>query len=286
MSTSPWPPAGRLVAIDPGRTAEDMEPRAAAQLVTRALADQPSALLLHPSPRAKAILPHLPADAPLVAVLPDMPQLLRDVSNRGPVRAVLGRVAAGGVGAWSRLALAGLRHLSSLAAQDFRGIVPVLIELDRAGLGAVRPQGVALAAQLTDLLLAAGHRSCLAHIVEFLRRQGGAQAGFETLNLGHLLTRLAEWDIKPDFVIGPLNPRGFRMKPSPEAVLQAVRESRTPVLASEATAGGTVALADAIAHAERHGAAGVVLGLGDLRAAGGDDSAPGRPWAAGSGESR
>jgi hypothetical protein len=72
------------------------------------------------------------------------------------------------------------------------------------------------------------------------------------------------WGVEPDFVIGPLNARGYRMKPTPSAVLDAVRRSATPVLASEVTAAGTVPLAEAVAQARERGAAGVVLSLGEL----------------------
>lgn len=268
MSGAPSNTPRRLIALDSGGAAGIADLRTAAHLVIQALAVEPGAVLLRPSPRARAILAQLPPQVPVVAVLPDMPQLLREAADHGALRMALTRLAAGGIGAWARLAVTALRHLRSLATQDFRGIVPVLIEFERAGLGAAALHGVALAAPLTDLLLAAGHRDCLAHVVTFLRRQVGTRAGFETLNLGHLLPRLATWGVAPDFVIGPLNPRGFRMKPSAAAVLEAVRGSRTPVLASEVSAGGTVQLADGIAHARGHGAAGVVLTLGELTAEG------------------
>ena len=77
------------------------------------------------------------------------------------------------------------------------------------------------------------------------------------------------WGVEPDFVIGPLNARGYRMKPTPSAVLDAVRRSATPVLASEVTAAGTVLLAEAVAQARERGAAGVVLSLDELGCRGG-----------------
>lgn len=267
MSPQPWHPPRRLVALDTDGAATAIEPQAAAHLVARALADEPGAVLLRPSARARAMLAALPT-VPVVAVLPDMPQLLRDAAERGALRAALGRIASGGWRAWVRLAVTGLRHLRGIAGQDFRGIVPVLIELERAGLGDTALHGVALAAPLTDLLLAAGHGDCLAHVVAFLRHQVGTRAGFETLNLGHLLPRLAAWGVAPDFVIGPVNARGFRMKPSAAAVLEALRVSTTPVLANEVSAGGTLPLADGIAYALGHGAAGVVIALSELAAAG------------------
>ena len=142
----------------------------------------------------------------------------------------------------------------------------MLLALDRAALGAGALRSIVLSAPLTDLLLAAGHRACLAHVVRFVRRRLGAQAALETLNLGHLLPRLDAWGVAPDFVMGPVNPRGFRMKPSAEAVLAALRRSSTPVIASEVTAGGTVPLAAGLAHARSLGAAGVVVTLDDLTA--------------------
>src|SRR5262249_41134318 len=120
-----------------------------------------------------------------------------------------------------------------------------------------------------------GHRDGLAHIVSFLRRRVGARAGFETMNLGHLLPRLASWDVTPDFVLGPMNPRGFCMKPSAQAVLDAIRQSPTPVIATALSARRTVAVNDAIAHARRHGAASMVLTLEELAAAGTSNAAPG-----------
>ena len=266
MSAQPWRPPGRLVALDTDGAATAIEPQAAAHLVARAFADEPGAVLLRPSARARGILAALPT-VPVVAVLPDMPQLLRDAAERGALHAALRRLAAGNVPAWWRLAVTGVRQLRDIVRQDFRGIVPLLIELERAGLGATPLHGVALAAPLTDLLMAAGHVDCLAHVVSFLARHVGTRAGFETLNLGHLLARLAAWGVTPDFVIGPVNPRGSRMKPSAGAVLQAVRSSSTPVLASEVSAGGTVPLGEGVAYARAHGAAGVVLTLGELAAA-------------------
>ncbi|MDX2170495.1 MAG: hypothetical protein SF182_25710 [Deltaproteobacteria bacterium] len=200
---------------------------------------------------------------PVVGVLPDMPQLLRDAAERGLPRAALARLLPGGPLAWWRLGITGLRHVRDVAGQDFRGLVPVLLELERASLRGVDLRGAALAAPLTDLLLAAGHRDAFAHLIDFLRG-AGLSAGFETLNLGHLLARLATWQLTPDFVVGPLNRRGFRMKPTPAAVLAGVRAAAAPVLASELTAGGTVPLPDAIAYARAQGAAGVVMTLTEL----------------------
>jgi len=253
MSARRWSPPRRLIAVD----GEVTNLPAAKRLIAAAVGEEPDAVLIRPSVRAQAVLAQLP-DMSVVAVLPDLAQLLREVADRGAPRTVGSRLAAGGIPACWRLARTGLRHLRDLMRQDFRGIVPVLIDLERARAGHGTPEGVALAAPLTDLLLAAGYAECFAHLVSFLR-ESGTRAGFETQNLGQLLASLASWDVAPDFVIGPLNPRGFRMKPTPSAVLQAVAHTAIPVLASELTAAGTVPLAEGDAYAHQHGAAGVIV---------------------------
>jgi hypothetical protein len=259
VSAARWSPPRRVVALDDAGS----DPSAACRLVAAALGDE----LVRPSARTRALLAALPG-VPVVAVLPDLAQLLRDVAERGAPRAAASRLAAGGLAGCWRLARTGLAHVRDVARQEFRGIVPVLIELERAWAGRAKPDAVALAAPLTDLLLAAANADCLAHTVAFLRRSG-VRAGFETDNLGHLLPRLATWGVEPDFVIGPLNARGFRMKPTASAVLDAVGRCATPVLASEVTAAGTVPLAEAVAHACERGAAGVVVSLDEVDRRGG-----------------
>ena len=253
MSASSWSPPERLVAVPAALDSP------AARVLEAALAVAPAAALLRSPPPAPIGL----RGVPVVGVLPDMPQLLRDAGERGLPRAALTRLLPGGPAAWWRLVRTAAGHLREVASEDFRGLVPVLIELERAGLRGVDLRAVALAAPLTDLLLAAGHRDALAEVVAFLRR-AGLGAGLETLNLGHLLARLSAWQIRPDFVIGPLNARGFRMKPSPAGVLEAVRATHVPIVAADITAGGSVPLEAAVAYARSQGAASVVIALTDL----------------------
>jgi hypothetical protein len=113
-------------------------------------------------------------------------------------------------------------------------------------------------------VLAGGHRALFAHLVPFVRARFGALAGFETHNLGHLLARFREWGVQPDLVIGPMNPLGFMMKPTPGQLLAEVRASGAAVLAKEISAGGVVGLEEGAAFARSHGAAGVVVDLVDV----------------------
>jgi hypothetical protein len=202
--------------------------------------------------------------APLWALLPNMARYVRDASDAGLVGAAVRRVRAAGLGTIVRLARTGLGRAPLVLRRDFAGLLPLLLELEYAELGARELRGVVLAAPLTDLLLAATNAAFFRRHVAFVRRRFGVAAGFDTNNLGHLLERFARWDVAPDFVIGPVNARGHLMKPTPEAVLGALRATRIAVLARAVTAAGTVPVTDGIAYAESRGAAGAVLEAAEL----------------------
>jgi hypothetical protein len=124
-------------------------------------------------------------------------------------------------------------------------------------------RGVVLDAWLTDLALAAGHRRFFQGFARVAHRFR-AVAGLETHNLGVLLPRLREWDAKPDFVIGPLNPAGLMMKPSAAETLEEVARSPIPVVAKELRAGGVHQLQEASRFALGQGVHGLAPDLSEI----------------------
>jgi hypothetical protein len=252
----------RLVALDErlGATPE------VTRVVADALAMPSTALLVRGTPHERSLLAGLPRTTPVVAVLPDMGQLLRDASDLGLPRAGIARLRRGGLRGLARLSATGIRHVTAILRQDFAGLLPMLLALERGGLGRVALRGVAVAAPMTDLLLASGYVACMTTVLRFVRTTLGVPAGLETLNLGHLLSAVAAWPTAPDFVIGPCNSRGFRMKPSPEMVRAAIVAATPAVLAAEATARQRVSLGEAEQFAREAGAIGVVVTTADLLA--------------------
>jgi hypothetical protein len=249
-----------LIALDETTAA----PRDVAARIEAALAREPGAVLVRGAPHERAVLDALPRTLPVVAALPDMARLLRDASEQGLPKAALSRLGRGGVRGLLRLGMTGVRHVGAVARQDFAGLVPVLLALEHGALGRVALRGVVLAAPLTDLLLAAGNEPALAHVLAHARRSLGVPAGLETLNLGHLLARCTAGRLEPDMVLGPVNARGHRMKPSPGAVLEALRAPHPMVLATEVTAGGRIPMEAVRPFARHAGAAGVVVSVTDL----------------------
>lgn len=232
--------------------------------LSKALAAGAEGVLVSPSQPLRAALAELHQPVPIYALLPNVPEYVRDSSDLGLVGAALKRVKRASLGTLTRLGFTGMTHALAVLKSDFTGMVPLLLELEAAALGAQDLRAVVLAAPLTDLALAGRHRKFFEHYAGFVRSRFGAAAGFETHNLGHLLVRLREWGITPDLIVGPMNPRGLLMKPSPDEVLSALRASKVPVLAKELRAAGTVPLAEGARYALDHGAHGVVADLVDL----------------------
>jgi hypothetical protein len=222
-------------------------------------------VLVTPSPTLRAALAALPPTA-VWALLPNVPQYVRDSSDGGLLRTAVARMRRAGPRAIARLGLTAAARLHRIARGEFAGLLPLLLELEHAALGVPDVRAVTLAAPLTDLLLAAANAPFFRQHLRFVRRRFRAAAGFETNNLGHLLERFAAWGVVPDFVVGPLNPRGVLMKPTAAAVLAAVARSPVPVLAKHVTGAGLVPLEEGAAYATAHGAAGVVVDLAEIRA--------------------
>lgn len=272
------------VSRHPRATARAIQERFAgpaelAHALTSALDAGADGVLAAPSPLVRSALSAAGRPVPVWALLPNVPAYVRDSSEAGLVGAAIKRVKGASPGTLVRLGITGMQHALGVVGGDFASMVPLLLELEAAALGASRLEGVLVAAPIADLALAGRNRRFFAHVTAFARARFGAKAGFETHNVGHLLRSLREWGIEPDLVIGPMNPSGFMMKPSPARALEEIAIADVPVLAKELTAGGTLDLVGGAAWALEHGAHGLVVDLADV---GGDATKlAGLPAAAG-----
>ena len=240
------------------------DPATLAAAFAQGLAAGAEGVLAAPSPVTRAALGAAGRPIPTWALLPNVPAYVRDSSEAGLVGAAVKRVKGASPLTLARLGLTGMQHALGVVAGDFAGMVPLLLELENAALGAAKLEGVVIAAPITDVALAGRHRRFFFHLTAFIRARFGCQAGFETHNVGHLLFHLREWGITPDLVIGPVNSAGFMMKPTPSRALEEIAIADFPVLAKEITAGGTLDLNASGAYALEKGASGLVVDLADI----------------------
>ena len=240
------------------------EPESLAVTFSKAMALGADGVLASPTRTLRRALEELDGAIPVYALLPNVPEYIRDSSELGLFGAARKRFAQARLPAQVRLAMTGMFQAPGVLRSDFAALVPLLLELEAASLGAKSLKGIVLASPLTDLALAGKHRRFFERTVAFVHRRFGVAAAFETRNLGHLLAALGEWEIAPDFVAGPVNPCGLLMKPSPREVLEALRGTPIAVLAQELRAGGRVTLAEGARFATEAGARGLVADLVDL----------------------
>src|SRR5262249_11177813 len=240
------------------------EPESLAVTFSKAMALGADGVLASPTRTLRQALVELEGAIPVYALLPNVPEYVRDSSELGLFGAARKRFSQARLGVQLRLGITGMSHAMGVMTSDFAAFVPLLLELEAAWLGARDLRGVVLAAPLTDLALAGKHRRFFERFVRFVHARFRAAAAFETRNLGHLLHALEEWGVAPDFVTGPVNSRGLLMKPSSTEVLEALRRSSITVLAQELRAGGRVPLAEGARFAIGAGARGLVPDLVDL----------------------
>lgn len=215
-------------------------------------------MLAAPIPVVCAALKELKRVIPIYVTVPTLSEHERYQLEPG-IESVLARVPRDRRPA---LGLA-LSRSAPFGRGDLLARLPVLIETELSRIPSRDVKGVVLDAWLTDLALAAGHRRFFESYARVVHRFR-AVAGLETHNLGVLLARLREWEARPDFVIGPLNPAGLMMKPSATETLDELARTAVPVIAEELRAGGVNGLADASRWAVDHGAHGLAPDLTEI----------------------
>jgi hypothetical protein len=216
----------------------------------------PSALLV------SALAAMKPAERPeLFALVPNVSEYMRDSTEKGLVGAALKRLKRANLTILFRLFCHGVAHAPRILSYDFGALLAILLELELAGLR-LRPSAVVLAAPLTDLALAAANRDFFRFYATYVRRRHQARPCLETQNGGHLLARLRQWEVSIDSVVTPVNPKGYRMKPTKDACLaEMARTTVFSVIARDVTAGGAVSIEKGAQFAQSNGATRLVLDL-------------------------
>ena len=153
--------------------------------------------------------------------------------------------------------------LNLFGVADLAQVVLPRLEREATTFHSKALRGIVISSVATDLALAANQPKFVERIIRFAAGKRWL-VGFETRNLGHLITRLGAWGLVPDFVLGAVNPRGVGMMPDTASVLVALRSSPVKVIGTELRAGGMVALSEGAAWARHHGVWGVCAELVDM----------------------
>ena len=205
-------------------------------------------------------------DVPVWAVVPNMFAFIRDLTDLGMVGAARSRFTRLGPAAMVRTGLGAVTRLGAIRRRDFATGTTLVAEMELAGLRGLRVTRLFLHPQVTEVALAGGVSAVFTALADRAERLG-IDAGIVTHNplraaavLGRELDRFAA-------VVAPCNARGYKMFPDREACEALYRRDPGRFLAAEATAGGALAPAAALAHVQGLGLAGAVIEPRDVEQA-------------------
>lgn len=236
------------------------ESESLAVALVKAVGAGADALVVPPTRDVRDALAELNQDLPVLARVPHTPPA-DDLRWEHALLCEPGE--EGGASSWSVARTGAMNMLPMGMAGDLASRVLPRIERETGVFSAKSLRGVVIPAPVTDLALAGGQSRFFVRVLRFAHQRRWL-VGFETRNLGHLLIRLGPWGVVPDFVMGPVNPRGVGMMPDAQRVLAEIAASPVRVIANELRAGGTVPLEEGAEFARRHGAWGVCAELVDM----------------------
>ncbi len=205
-------------------------------------------------------------DIEVCAVLPNMFAFIRDLTDRGLVGAALARFLRLTPTQMVRTGFRAMLDLGGIRRQDLAVGTMLASEMELAGLRGLRVSRLFLHPQVTEIALAGGAAAVFMALAATAERLG-IDAGLVTHNplraaavLGPELRRFAA-------VIAPCNPKGYKMFPRRDICEGLFRSDPARFIASEVTAGGTVAPEAALAYIRSLGLAGAVLDFRTVEAA-------------------
>jgi hypothetical protein len=169
------------------------------------------------------------------ALVPHVAGYVREATDYGMFGAGWRRLQRTNPLSWGRLCLQGLRHAGGVLRRDFPTLLTMLLEMEMASFRRVSPPIVFLHPQITDLLLAMDHELALEQAIQRIRRGFRAEPGLATNNLGTLLPRMRKWGFEVPYLLAPMHPRGYGMRPSRQLCEENLRACKGKIVAASDT---------------------------------------------------
>jgi len=131
-----------------------------------------------------------------------------------------------------------LKSVVNLAKRDYVSMAISALQLEICPFVDVDIKVLFLHNVITDLLLALKVRDAFIEYIEYVKEKLGVDPGFITLNFQLFKNSFEEWNIEPSFVMTPVNPGGYDMNPSKEAVENAIKNYKGKIMAMNVLGGG------------------------------------------------
>lgn len=138
-----------------------------------------------------------------------------------------------------------LKGIVNIIKKDYVSLSSSLLRLEISTFGDADIKALLLHNVMTDLLLSLGVSSAFSEYVDYAKSDLGVRPGFTTLNFPLLQDSFKDWGISPDFIMTPINPKGFDMNPSRECVERSIKNFPGEIIAMNVLGGGAFSVKDA-----------------------------------------
>lgn len=165
-------------------------------------------------------------------VVPDVAGYVRETTDFGMLGAGWRRLRRTSPLSFCQLSLRVLPNLHGVLRRDFSTFLNLMLEIEVANYRWIEPKVVFLHAQIVDLLLALDHGAALKRAIDCLRVGFKAEPGLATNNLGNLLSRLRIWELDVPYLLTPLHPCGYGMRPTQRLCEEKLRAFKGRVIAT------------------------------------------------------
>jgi hypothetical protein len=167
------------------------------------------------------------------------------INQRGMKGFLTEMIRRAGWGGTSSLALKGAFNLLK---KDYLAIALSYLKLEVAPFSSFSVKGLILHNTLTDLLMALEVQSVCSTFEEYVNDTLKLDFGLATWNFCLVKRNLERWNIRPAFVMTPVNVKGFDMNPTQEDVEAGLREYDGTVFAMNVLGGGAFSIAEAASY--------------------------------------
>lgn len=146
-----------------------------------------------------------------------------------------GLISAGGLA---------LKSATNFLKKDYLTMAMSVLKLEISPFTDVDIKALLLHNVFTDLLLTLEMFDAFITYEKYVKDDLGLNFGFDTLNFSLFSDRMKEWNIKPEFVMTPVNPKGFDMNPSKTSVEESIANYDRKIIAMNVLGGGAFSLED------------------------------------------
>jgi hypothetical protein len=169
-------------------------------------------------------------------------QVINQRGMKGFLSEMIGRAGLGGA---SSIAL---KSAFSLLKKDYLAIALSYLKLEVAPFSSFNVKGLILHNTLTDLLMALEVQSVCSAFDQYVNDTLKLDFGLATWNFCLVKSNLERWNMRPAFIMTPVNIKGFDMNPMQEDVEAGLREHDGAVFAMNILGGGAYSIGESASY--------------------------------------